>query len=87
MLSIIDSTCHDLEDLRSPSSIFSGKKKETEDGVEMSLHYNEKVSIQMSFIGISLIDSYEVFFDGIAGALIFASASLFSKFIAPFNHH
>ncbi|XP_057532669.1 uncharacterized protein LOC130810577 isoform X2 [Amaranthus tricolor] len=59
VLSIIDSTCHDLEDLRSPSSIFSGKKKETEDGVEMSLHYNEKVSIQMSFIGISLIDSYE----------------------------
>ncbi|XP_021760935.1 LOW QUALITY PROTEIN: uncharacterized protein LOC110725772 [Chenopodium quinoa] len=55
VLSIIDSSCHVLEEVKSPSSISSGKKENK--GVEMNIDYKEKVSVKISFIGISLMDS------------------------------
>lgn len=58
VLSIIDSSCHILEEVKSQSSILLKKKKESQEGVEMFLDYREKVSVKISFIGISLIDSY-----------------------------
>ncbi|XP_057249486.1 uncharacterized protein LOC104905906 isoform X4 [Beta vulgaris subsp. vulgaris] len=58
VLIIVDSSCHVLDEVKRPSSILSGGKKESKERADLSLDYKEKVSVQFSFIGISLIDSY-----------------------------
>ncbi|XP_056698931.1 uncharacterized protein [Spinacia oleracea] len=56
-LSVIDSSCHVSEEVKCPSSISTGGEKESKEGVGMYLDYKEKVSVKLSFVGISLMDS------------------------------
>ncbi|KAL2927751.1 putative vacuolar protein sorting-associated protein 13A [Bienertia sinuspersici] len=58
VLSIIDSNCHVLEEVKGRSSLLSGKRKDSEEEMVMFLDYKEKISVKISFIGISVIDSY-----------------------------
>ncbi|KAL2933168.1 putative vacuolar protein sorting-associated protein 13D [Bienertia sinuspersici] len=58
VLSIIDSNCHVLEEVKGRSYLLSGKRKESEEEMVMFLDYKEKISVKISFIGISVIDSY-----------------------------
>ncbi|KAE9461490.1 hypothetical protein C3L33_06604, partial [Rhododendron williamsianum] len=58
VLSIIDSSYHVLNDAKDPRvSLFKGKRKPYQKQ-ESSVDFNEKISVSIPFIGISLIDSH-----------------------------
>ncbi|KAJ8450353.1 hypothetical protein Cgig2_004810 [Carnegiea gigantea] len=58
VLSIIDSSCHVLGEVKSSTSLVFGKKSDSTEVAEKLTHYKEKISVRISSIGISLIDSY-----------------------------
>lgn len=58
MLSIIDSSCHVLGEVKSSTSLVFGKKSDSTEVAEKLTHYKEKISVRISSIGISLINSY-----------------------------
>lgn len=58
MLSIIDSSCHVLGDLRDGNSSAYVEKRRQNDGGENLVECEERISVTISSVGISLINSY-----------------------------
>uniref|UniRef100_F6I5I0 Vacuolar protein sorting-associated protein 13 VPS13 adaptor binding domain-containing protein n=1 Tax=Vitis vinifera TaxID=29760 RepID=F6I5I0_VITVI len=58
VLSIMDSSYHILKDMKVPSVRQFREKRKHDQELEAVLDYKEKISVNISFIGISLISSY-----------------------------
>ncbi|XP_074272572.1 intermembrane lipid transfer protein VPS13-like isoform X1 [Silene latifolia] len=57
VLSIIDSSCHSLGEVKNSSSILFGRKMEAREGNYNIFKYKDKISIRLSCVGISIMDS------------------------------
>ncbi|GAB4836767.1 hypothetical protein Ancab_001679 [Ancistrocladus abbreviatus] len=57
VLSIVDSTCHVLREMKDPSSGVFGEKRKQNETDEKLVDYKDNISVTISFIGISLINS------------------------------
>lgn len=58
VLSVVDSSCHSLDDLKGPRVTTSNVKGKRDHKQEASAHYKEKLSFCIPFIGISVMNSY-----------------------------
>ncbi|XP_074366463.1 intermembrane lipid transfer protein VPS13 isoform X3 [Apium graveolens] len=58
VLSVVDSSCHNLNDLKGPRVTTSNMKGKQIHKQEASAHYKEKLSFFIPFIGISVMNSY-----------------------------
>ncbi|GMG99180.1 hypothetical protein Nepgr_001020 [Nepenthes gracilis] len=58
VLSIVDTTCHVLRDVKDPNSGVFGVKRKQNEREQQFIEYKDKVSVTISFIGISLINSF-----------------------------
>ncbi|KAL9243679.1 hypothetical protein vseg_017537 [Gypsophila vaccaria] len=57
VLSIIDSSSHAFGEVKKSSSVLFGKKTETREEKDNVFRYKEKISIRLSCIGVSIVDS------------------------------
>lgn len=58
VLSIMDSGYHMLKDMKVPSVRQFKEKRKHDQELDAVVDYKEKISVNIPFIGISLIDSY-----------------------------